>query len=1066
MVFAMIRRWVLPLLILSGFAGLSYELLWVRLLALHLGSTTVSFSVVLGVFFGGLAAGSRWAGKRSLSVTRPLRAYAVLEALTGVLGLLLYPVLTHLAPLVAKLDPGTGVPALLFRLGVSIVMLTPPTFLMGATLPFITVATIKANDETGRGVSLIYGFNTAGACLGAYAVTFWLLPSLGVFGATLVTVGLNLLVAGVVLLATRGTDTDTRAATVQSTEALPAPTPDEVDTKARSAAMVAAFIGGLVATGAQIIWARYFAILLGGTTYGIGSVLVSVLVGIAAGSFVAARAVKRSRHVGLTAATFMWLVLAGLFAFVAGVPLITYVATLATTAGVGGTWLHHADMLVVWLSIGACTIASGACLPALTAVVEKDATKAGQSLARLYTANTLGCILGSLVTGLVLLPALGSATTIYLLFVLLVVALTLVLVASCRERLGPALALGVTALAASVWFPQLDMRQVMPRAPATTDYFSFRRALESSVGTTSSFYEGDVATVRVVGSSATKGISLNGLGQGTHYETPPHIAFESVLVATIPFQHAERYRRGLVVGLGSGGTASALLDLGVERLEVAELEHGVIDAVEEIWGASSPLKNPRLTLVANDARNYLLTQSSREPKAYDFVTSMPAHPWVASALFTREFFELANANLADHGVFATWFGPADMPDNAIEGLFGAFTRTFPHWLVYFVPEARAFYLVGSRSKLTFDVERIRALSTASVYRGFDPRSIEPQFFAARLTAHSEGPATAKLENTDDNGLIEFGVQSPRKKPLLDTLGYLPVRGLTPGLIVGAPAEAFLLETLETLLSTPHGDLPQAPTGGASARRMIASLRTSTPDLARYADARLALINGKTTEVERLRAGLPDELARRLDRFSAAAEPDLAKRRERLGALPPRTDVRLALVAAGAPVEPIAPSEGDTDDGAWLFASPEAWRALDAETAARKTRALVERLTAFNEAAPFARCERLLTEAGLAGHASVCRARFEERTQGAARRLVSRALEAGSKEDYVQVLALFRQADGLVPLDIQRAKLFLQTAVKLGKPEAITEGRALLLARGFAPVTLDAMIEGFRREPTK
>jgi spermidine synthase len=89
------RRVLLGLLLISGFAGLAWELLWVRLLTLSLGGTTLSFSTVLAVFFGGLAVGSRWAGGKSRAVARPVRAYALLEVGTGALGLLLYPVMPH-----------------------------------------------------------------------------------------------------------------------------------------------------------------------------------------------------------------------------------------------------------------------------------------------------------------------------------------------------------------------------------------------------------------------------------------------------------------------------------------------------------------------------------------------------------------------------------------------------------------------------------------------------------------------------------------------------------------------------------------------------------------------------------------------------------------------------------------------------------------------------------------------------------------------------------------------------------------------------------------------------------
>ncbi|MCU0701778.1 MAG: spermidine synthase, partial [Myxococcaceae bacterium] len=106
-----------------------------RLLALSLGATTASFSIVLAVFFGGLALGSRWAGARSTRSTRPLATYAALEAVTGLLGVALYPVLTRVGSVVALLEPGSEAGGVVLRVGLATILLLPPTFLMGATLP-------------------------------------------------------------------------------------------------------------------------------------------------------------------------------------------------------------------------------------------------------------------------------------------------------------------------------------------------------------------------------------------------------------------------------------------------------------------------------------------------------------------------------------------------------------------------------------------------------------------------------------------------------------------------------------------------------------------------------------------------------------------------------------------------------------------------------------------------------------------------------------------------------------------------------------------------------------------
>ncbi|MEL6189634.1 MAG: hypothetical protein AAFU79_33845, partial [Myxococcota bacterium] len=257
-------------LVLSGFAGLAYELLWVRLLALSFGSTTLSFSTVLAVFFGGLALGAWVSGGLVGRMTRPIRVYAGLEVGTGVLALLLYPLLTHVGDLFALIDPGPGVGGAFVRALVAGPLLLGPTVLMGATLPAVARAIVVEDEAVGSGSALIYGFNTLGACFGAYLVTYALLPWLGVFLATVVTVGVNLVAAALAL--------SLEDSTTQSLEDSRSNPDDDVPDKVRWVATALAFAVGFSAICFQVAWVRLFSIFLDGTVYAVGSVLIAVLV--------------------------------------------------------------------------------------------------------------------------------------------------------------------------------------------------------------------------------------------------------------------------------------------------------------------------------------------------------------------------------------------------------------------------------------------------------------------------------------------------------------------------------------------------------------------------------------------------------------------------------------------------------------------------------------------------------------------------------------------------------------------------------------------------------------------
>jgi len=72
---------------------------------------------------------------------------------------------------------------------------------MGMTLPFACRAMIVDDRDIGRGLGLIYGTNTFGAGLGAFATTYLMLPHLGLSAAMLLTVVVNAAAAAAALVA-------------------------------------------------------------------------------------------------------------------------------------------------------------------------------------------------------------------------------------------------------------------------------------------------------------------------------------------------------------------------------------------------------------------------------------------------------------------------------------------------------------------------------------------------------------------------------------------------------------------------------------------------------------------------------------------------------------------------------------------------------------------------------------------------------------------------------------------------------------------------------------------------
>ena len=138
----MTRRWpVLAIFILSGAAGLIYEVVWARQLVLVFGNTSQAVSAILTGFFGGIAIGSVIGGRIADQVRRLLRMYGLLEIIL-VAVVLVTPITFRLlhdvyAGAFTNLEADPQLLALI-RFGLSLLALGPATILMGATLPTLT----------------------------------------------------------------------------------------------------------------------------------------------------------------------------------------------------------------------------------------------------------------------------------------------------------------------------------------------------------------------------------------------------------------------------------------------------------------------------------------------------------------------------------------------------------------------------------------------------------------------------------------------------------------------------------------------------------------------------------------------------------------------------------------------------------------------------------------------------------------------------------------------------------------------------------------------------------------
>lgn len=168
----------------TGAASFIYEVVWIRMLSLVLGSTFHAFELMLSAFITGLALGSLAIRRYMDRIADPLKFGALVQLGMGVLAVATLPVyaqaFTWMAGLVHTL-PRDPQGYLLFNLAshaIAFAVMLPATFLAGMTLPLFTHALIRNGHGEGS-IGRIYAANTLGAIAGVLFTVHVAMPVLG-----------------------------------------------------------------------------------------------------------------------------------------------------------------------------------------------------------------------------------------------------------------------------------------------------------------------------------------------------------------------------------------------------------------------------------------------------------------------------------------------------------------------------------------------------------------------------------------------------------------------------------------------------------------------------------------------------------------------------------------------------------------------------------------------------------------------------------------------------------------------------------------------------------------------
>ncbi len=725
------------LLFFSGVAALVYQAIWIKQLTLVVGVDVYAVTTGVSGFFAGLALGSALFGRLADRSGNPLRLYALLEVGIAVLGVGATLALARAAPLFVALQSGVG----LLAWALPFVLVAAPAALMGGTLPPLLAAVHPATGSIGRETGRLYAANTAGAIVGALLTVFLIVPAFGIRGASLSAASLNVALA-------------LAAFAVARRSAVPATgTPAPGDPASGRLALALYAVAGGVALGYEVVWTQVIVQFLSTRAIAFSIVLATYLLGLVIGSWLFARFADRVRR--------PWLVF-GLL--IAGAGL----AALGTFAALG-PWLPEAqDALRKWLSthtgsrmLSMCarfalaagvlvlppTLLLGAAFPAATRLAVKP-ERAGGDVGLVLALNTALGIAGTVVTGFVLVPALGLAGS---LGALAFAAALVGAVAIARSgRFRRAASIRGVVLVVIVAAPAF----ALPRDRLAT-------LLVDARGGELVFYdESPGGTVAVIEQTARQGkfrrLYIQGVSNtGDAIPSLRYMRLQALLPVLI---HPREPKSALVIGLGTGITSGALLACpDLERRLCVELLGPVAEAAPLFRGNLGAGTDPRLEVRIADGRHELMRSEER----FDMINLEPPPPAAAGVvnLYSRDFYELARGRLTDGGILAQWWPITTQNDEDSQSLVRSMIDVFPY-VTLWTTELHEMMLIGSMEPVTLDftiiAERFRAPGIARVLQEVGVRT-PADLLATYVTdrAGLEAYAGDALPVTDDRPRIEY-----------------------------------------------------------------------------------------------------------------------------------------------------------------------------------------------------------------------------------------------------------------------------------------------------------------------
>jgi spermidine synthase len=474
--------------------------------------------------------------------------------------------------------------------------------------------------------------------------------------------------------------------------------------------LVIALLTGAASFIYEIGWIRMLSLVLGSSTHSFELMLSAFILGLACGGYWVRRRIDSiadpMRFLGIVQVAMGLLALATLPLYGQMFELMQALMNGLAKTGAGYALFLLSSHGIALAIMFPATFCAGMTLPLITFALLGHGEKA---IGAVYSANTLGSILGVFAAAHIGMPLLGLKGLLSV-GAALDVALGLVLLwrlADAPRLRTAAAAMALACFGAVLAGVHLDSYKMASGVFRRGDLYSERDA-------NMLFYrDGKTATVSLMDFGTDRSLRTNGKSDGAVNmdANGPRISDEitMTLTAAIPLAYRPDAKNAAVIGIGTGLTTHTLLgSSAIRSVETIEIEPAMAEASRRFAPRNSnAFADPRSHIVFDDAKTFFSTYNRK----YDIIISEPSNPWVSgvASLFTGEFYRLVRRYLAPGGVLVQWFQMYEIDASLVASVLRALGESFPDYAIYASTSSDLLIVAGDAQTLERPLADITAM---------------------------------------------------------------------------------------------------------------------------------------------------------------------------------------------------------------------------------------------------------------------------------------------------------------------------------------------------------------------